>query len=155
MIAHSSKTAERAYVRFSITELGSKALHIIERVTAGNDKQTQDDSEDSRGKNDDNTATTSAQETFANVQPKATSKPTDGSEDSEGPNRNTAAATSTLGRTAIVETTAATEQEQDLDCEEAAQPSNPTETASTSSYSVSLVSTAVTEKKEGSQTKAV
>ena len=36
-MAHSAKTAERAYVRTNLTRLGSQALNIIERVTAEKD----------------------------------------------------------------------------------------------------------------------
>lgn len=99
-------------------------------------------SEESRGKNEDITATTSTRETSASVDTVAALKPTDGSEDSEGPKT---ASTSTLGRTASVKTAAApkpntsTEQEQDPDCEEAVQPSNATDTALTSTYSVSII----------------
>ena len=105
VMAHSSKTAERAYMRSNLKKLGSKALHIIERVTAEHDKKKQ-----------------------------------------EGPK---AAATSTSRTTASVETAAApkpttsTEQEQGPVCEEVVQPSNTADTASTSTYSVSLLSSAV------------
>lgn len=155
VMAHSSVTAERSYVRTNLTELGSKALHIIERVTGENENKKKAESEDSRAKKQDINATTSTQERSVTVETVAATKPTNDSQDSGGPKGNTAAATSTLGRTASVETAAAlkpttsstTEQEQDSDCEgdcqKAEQPSNAAETASRSSYSVSLLSSEV------------
>ena len=155
VVAHSSITAERAYVRSNLTELGSKALPIIERVTGENENTKEDESEDSRAKKEDINATTSTQERSVSVETVAATKPTNNSQDSRGPKGNTASATPTLGRTASVETAAApkpttsstTEKEQDSDCEgdcqKAEQPSNATERASTSSYSVALLSSAM------------
>ena len=107
VMAHSSVTAERSYVRTNLTELGSKALHIIERVTGENENKKKAESEDSRAKKQDINATTSTQERSVTVETVAATKPTDDSQDSGGPKGNTAAATSTLGRTATVETAAA------------------------------------------------
>lgn len=43
VMAHSSKTAERSYVRSNLTKLGSKALHIIERVTVDPETEKKQD----------------------------------------------------------------------------------------------------------------
>ena len=61
------------HVCSNLTGLGSKALLIIERVKAENDKKKQDESEESRGKNE-NIPATSTQETSASVETVATFK---------------------------------------------------------------------------------
>ena len=119
VMAHSSKTADRVYVRSNLTKLGSQALDIIERVTADKETSKEDDeSEDSRV---DMKAATS------NVRP----------------------ATPTIAATkptAVSSRPSETYQEQDdnsqeSDDEKTQQSVTPSGAATGSSYSVSLVST--------------
>lgn len=81
VMAHSSKTAERAYVRTNLTKLGSQALNIIERVTA--------EKESNGGQKGDTSAATSTLERSASVETVAPPEEHDDDEDSEDHNEKT------------------------------------------------------------------
>jgi len=135
VMAHSSKTADRSYVRTNLTKLGSQALNIIERLTA----QTQSHG-DQKG---DTSAATSTLEKSGKVETVAAPE----EQDDRGQKGDTNAVTSTLERSANVDTVAPTEEhdndEDSDDHHETPEPVLTTQVPPASTYSVSLLSSPV------------